>query len=70
MQELANRCYEGDVRHDGPWFDKEKFAELIIKSCTEIMRVDAECLHDTGSHNEAHCIRVLANGIERSFGIK
>ncbi len=36
IQELIEQCSEYSDMHQGVWFDKEKFAELIVKECAKM----------------------------------
>ena len=35
IKELAEQCYEYSDIHSGMWFNKEKFAELIVRECMQ-----------------------------------
>lgn len=60
IKELAEQCV--DQRLDGLHFDKEMFAELIIKECTELvrgqylpMKEDKEMMKDTHWNGYVQC---------------
>ena len=36
IKELAEQCYEYKAEMLDIWFNKEKFAELIVRECTEL----------------------------------
>ena len=52
MAELADQCYYINIHTDIEMFNKEKFAELIVRECAEI------CYH----HSRA------AGGADTAFG--
>ena len=52
MRELADQCYYINIHTDTEMFNKEKFAELIVRECAEI------CYH----HSRA------AGGADTAFG--
>ena len=52
MAELADQCYYINIHTDTEMFNKEKFAELIVRECAEI------CYH----HSRA------AGGADTAFG--
>lgn len=56
-------------------FDKEKFAELIVKACIGILRDREEGLFSRAASNLIASIRsdechIMADEIEKHFGIK
>jgi hypothetical protein len=42
IEELIKQCTDRGVEHRGPWFDRELFAELIIKECAEQLKLAAD----------------------------
>lgn len=58
IKELESQCYEDRSRgYSTPYFNKEKFAELIIKDCFELMK-------------EPSSVRDCIVAIEDYFGVK
>jgi len=62
IKELAEQCW--DKRLDGLHFDQEKFAELIVRECLEIVEGEDDLGPDTKS------VRLAAKRIKQHFGIK
>jgi hypothetical protein len=62
IKELAEQCW--DRRLDGLHFDQEKFAELIVQECLEIVESEDDCGPDTKS------VRLAMERMKRHFGIK
>lgn len=62
LEELAKQCYiiSGHPQIDGSYFDKEKFAELIIQECGIALN---PMLRDMISRGHAHDL------IKKHFGI-
>lgn len=46
IKALADQCSEPDVTVTGVWFDKEKFAELIVKECAGMFSDDLCSMRD------------------------
>jgi hypothetical protein len=62
IKELAQQCW--DKRLDGLHFDQEKFAELIVQECLEIVESEDDCGPDIKS------VRLAMERMKRHFGIK
>jgi hypothetical protein len=58
IRELAEQCYEYSEIHSGMWFNKEKFAELIVRECAIIV----------GSMEEPH--QEIAQLVKEHFGVE
>jgi hypothetical protein len=70
IRELIDQSTIWQGMVDGYIFDKEKFAELLIKDITAGQRELAKIMSDTGSGNEAYILRITASNIERKFGVE
>ena len=81
IKELINEstCFkEGDTegKHDIEVFDKEKFAELLIKECITIVDEQKECLHEEQQywHDRDYGYEMAVNdaskGIKQFFGVE
>jgi len=42
IEELIEKSYIYDKQNDSSFFNKEKFAELIVEECTEILADNSE----------------------------
>jgi len=62
IKELAEQCW--DRRLDGLHFDQEKFAQLIVEECLDILEDEDNGELDTRS------VRIAAIRIKKLFGIK
>jgi hypothetical protein len=51
-------------------FDKEKFAELIVRECLAIARHREDELEDAGLLKESNAAGIVAYRIARQFGVK
>jgi hypothetical protein len=57
--------------HDGfLYFDKKKFAELIVRECLAIARHREDELEDAGLLKESNAAGIVAYRIARQFGVK
>lgn len=73
IKELIEQCestsrfsYEGRGGHDMYYFNKEKFAELLIKDC-----IDVADRHNNGSSDEwDKCARSISRDITHIFGVE
>ena len=81
IRELINEstCFkEGDTegKYDIEVFDKEKFAELLIKECITIVDEQKECLHEEQQywHDRDYgyemAVNDASNGIKQFFGVE
>jgi hypothetical protein len=41
IKEIAEKSYIYDKQNDSSFFDKEKFAELIVRECFELVRFNS-----------------------------
>jgi hypothetical protein len=64
IKELAEQCYVYNAKTDDIWFDKKKFAELVVKECLDIL--DGE--DDYGY--ESRGVRIAAYRIKKHFGVE
>ena len=62
IKQLAEQCSEYSDMHQGIWFNKEKFAELIVNECADIAQ----------QHNKSPVAAPLAIGyvIREHFGVE
>ena len=74
IKELIELCYEkSDMRDSGLWFNKEKFAGLLIKEC--ILQMDivyAKALVDgiEGPDTFLNGVNVSIKAVNQHFGVK
>lgn len=54
IKELIDQCSEYDEMSLGIWFNKEKFAELIVKECLSIVKAQKECLTENSVYWNDH----------------
>jgi hypothetical protein len=62
IRELAEQCW--DKRLDGLHFDQEKFAELIVQECLDILEDEDNGELDTRS------VRLAMERMKRHFGVE
>ena len=62
IKELAEQCW--DKRLDGLHFDQEKFAELIVQECLDIVEGEDDLGSDTKS------VRLAMKRMKQHFGIE
>jgi len=62
IKELAEQCW--DKRLDGLHFDQEKFAELIVQECLDILEDEDNGELDTRS------VRLAMERMKRHFGVE
>jgi len=81
IRELINEstCFkEGDTegKYDIEVFDKEKFAQLIVRECIGIVDEQKECLHEEQQywHDRDYGYEMAVNdaskGIKQFFGVE
>ena len=81
IRELINEstCFkEGDTegKYDIEVFDKEKFAQLIVRECITIVDEQKECLHEEQQywHDRDYGYEMAVNdaskGIKQFFGVE
>ena len=81
IRELINEstCFkEGDTegKYDIEVFDKEKFAQLIVRECITIVDEQKECLHEEQKywHDRDYGYEMAVNdaskGIKQFFGVE
>ena len=81
IRELINEATsfkEGDTegKYDIEVFDKEKFAELIVRECISIVDEQKECLHEEQQywHDRDYGYEMAVNdaskGIKQFFGVE
>jgi glutathione synthase/RimK-type ligase-like ATP-grasp enzyme len=65
IKELAEQATIniGDKFHPIDFFDKEKFAELIVKECILVIEENAEHIHAEGT------VEAIVN-LEKHFGVE
>ena len=69
-----------DMKHEGyrgkgyteqvEFFDKEKFAELIVKECMNIAKNWEDQLENANCFSESNAVGIVAYRIARQFGVK
>ena len=76
IRELAEQATIWEERSDGYIFDKQKFAELLIKECITIVNEQKECLHEEQQywHDRDYGYEMAVNdaskGIKQFFGVE
>ena len=65
IRELAEQAEDKEVGYY--FFDREKFAELIVKECSGILRTEAK---SNWEGNEERLLNAMANWIEEHFGVE
>ena len=58
------------ITHYREFFDKEKFAELIVKECLTIAKNREDEFESAGLLNESNAVGNVAYRISRQFGVK
>jgi len=73
IKELAEQCYE----HDQSWtgvgqriFNKEKFAELIVRDCMDVAKNWDDQLISAKLVKESNAVGIVVYRIARQFGVK
>jgi hypothetical protein len=64
IKELIDRCtthYNGGLGTEIEVFDKEKFAQLIVRECAQILDEDSYMIPELGGY---------AHDIRKHFGVK
>ena len=71
IRELESQCWEATSwqaqQYGRPWFNSEKFAELIVWDCIEA--IDAK-EYTMGGDTEAKGMRFSINIIKKHFGVE
>ena len=79
IQELAEQAtirgeayLPGDNGHPTPteYFDKEKFAELLIRECANVCRDDGRWFQEQDDKVEAGVAYALCYKIKQNFGVE
>lgn len=70
IEELIKDCTEYVTESVETYFDKDKFAELIVKQCIAIAHADEEDLAKRKQSKEAMAAGMVAYKISRYFGVK
>ena len=65
IRELEQQCVYWDADEETYEFDREKFAELIVRECAKI--VEGSSLPDAYSEP---CLELIADDIRGHFGVK
>ena len=65
IRELEQQCVYWDADDETYEFDREKFAELIVRECAKI--VEGSSLPDAYSEP---CLELIADDIRGHFGVK
>jgi hypothetical protein len=64
IRELVEKSYIYDKQNDSSFFNKEKFAQLIIRECAEI------AYNKQYKHSSAHTRGDCAKAIKQHFGVE
>ena len=64
IRELVEKSYIYDRQNDSSFFNKEKFAELIVQECAEI------AYNKQYKHSSAHTRGDCAKAIKEHFGVE
>jgi hypothetical protein len=64
IKEVGEDCYEYSEMAQDVWFNKEKFAELIVRECMDVVR-DINQEYDGGS-----TVVNAADEIKEHFGVE
>ena len=76
IRELAEQATVWKDANHGYTFDKEKFAELIVKECISIVDEQKECLHEEQQYwhdrdyGYALAVYDASKGIKQFFGVE
>ena len=72
IRELIEQCTDRHFNEGGGFetFDKEKFAELIVKECLSIVKNREDELESAGLIEESNTVGVVAYRISRQFGVE
>ena len=65
IRELESQCWEARP-YGPPWFDSEKFAELIVKKCIE----QASIGNGHGNNQWDRALTFAAKNIKEHFGVE
>ena len=65
IKELAEQAETKEVGYY--FFDREKFAELIVKECSGILRTEA---NSNWEGREERLLNAMADWIEKHFGVE
>lgn len=70
IKELEAQCWEAR-QYGPPWFDSEKFAELIVKECAEISE-QSQWSEAKGEYYEGfnEAMIYVSNKIKEHFGVE
>lgn len=68
IEKLIGQCIDQRWTTTGPMFDREKFAELIIRECC-LQVADVRIENDFEPVGDAVLVRALA-GIKKYFGVE
>jgi hypothetical protein len=63
LAKLTEQCYEYNETMQGAWFNKTKFAELIVRECIEVLETNNANLTSDFKWDAIH-------EIEKHFGVK
>jgi hypothetical protein len=72
IRELIEQCTDRHFNEGGGFetFDKEKFAELIVKECLSIVKNREDELESADLIEESNTVGVVAYRISRQFGVE
>lgn len=64
IKELVEKSYIYDRQNDSSFFDKEKFAELIVVECAKVI------LETPVKYTEIDIMHIIRDNVNQHFGIK
>ena len=68
LAKLTEQCYEYNETMQSAWFNKTKFAELIVKECAEIcLEMATKC---AGLPGDGALAKDCAYWIKNDFGVE
>ena len=70
IQELARQATECYSNGQGRTFDKEKFAELIVRDCIDVAKNWDDQLVNSNLVKESNAVGIVAYRIARQFGVE
>jgi len=70
IKELESQCWEAR-QYGPPWFDSEKFAELIVRECAKISE-QSQWTEAKGEYYEGfnEAMIYMSNKIKEHFGVE
>ena len=64
IKELAEKSYIYDKQNDSSFFNKEKFAELIVQECAKVI------LETPVKYTEIDIMHIIRDNVKEHFGVE